>query len=182
MNTLKLEAKNSAEAAILAYLVANASDALAAKINAEERAEAEAQARRDRANRARARREKLREARQIEAAIAKVRKQLERVEKIRGPFSVYLPATEADLRHEGKRLHHCVGQYGNAIARGTSVIVFVRTPDAPTKPFVTVEFSPEENEITQCYARNNTKPDQPVLDFVYGALQTKIRRLYKKAS
>ena len=34
MNTLKLEAKNSAEAAILAYLVANASDALAAKINA----------------------------------------------------------------------------------------------------------------------------------------------------
>ena len=34
MNTLKLESKNTAEARILEYLTANASDALAAKINA----------------------------------------------------------------------------------------------------------------------------------------------------
>lgn len=122
-------------------------------------------------------------ARKINAAIAGVRKQLEKVEKTKGPFSVYLPTSEADLRTEAKGMGtSCVWSYGNNIARGRSVVVFVRMPDAPDKPFVTVDYSPADREIVQCYATSNTKPDQPVLDFVYGKLQKTLNRLHKKAS
>lgn len=148
----------------------------------------ELQDRKDAEDRAARRRraEKLeakREADAIAKAIAAVRVQLAKVEKTKGPFGVYLPDSEADLRAEAKGMgSSCVWSYGNRIARGTSVVVFVRMPDAPDKPFVTVDFDPATREISQCYATNNTKPAQPVLDFVYGKLQAQLRRHHKPAT
>ena len=33
-------------------------------------------------------------------------------------------------------------------------------------PFVTIEYSLKKKQVLQCYAYNNTKPDEKVLNFV----------------
>lgn len=151
--------------------------------DAENRAEAAKRAEADRKANAARRREQKREAEAVADAIRRVSEQLAKVEKMRGPFTVYMPDCEGDLRNEARGMGcSCVGSYGNKIARGESVVVFIRQPDQPVKPFVTVDFDPKTREINQCYATDNTKPDQPVLDFVYGPLVAQLRRLHKKAS
>lgn len=148
--------------------------------DAEDRARYAEEARRNKADRARERRAEKREAVKIAAAIAGVRERLVKIERLSAPFKVYLPSDEADLRTEAKGMgSSCVWSYGNKIARGESVVLFVRLPDAPAKPFVTVEFKPDTREVSQCYATNNSKPGDDVLAFVHGTLQKQLRKLHK---
>ena len=56
--------------------------------------------------------------------------------------------------------------YDKKMARGESLIFFVRNKEEETTPFVTIEFSPKEKKIVQCYGTNNSTPDDNVLDFV----------------
>ena len=74
----------------------------------------------------------------------------------------------ADLVKEGEILHHCVGRmgYDQKFARGESLIFFVRHKNDLETPFVTLEYSPTQHKVLQCYADNDTKPDDNVLDFV----------------
>lgn len=115
----------------------------------------------------------------IDSAIAKVAATLAKIEKASGPFAVRLPRADADLHKEGKKLGHCVWAYGNRVERGECIIVFVRMPDKPNLPFVTVDFNPADGKVKQCYGAKNQKPPQNVLDFVYGPLQKQLKKLQK---
>ena len=74
----------------------------------------------------------------------------------------------SDLIIEGNVLCHCVGRmnYDQRFVREDSLIFFIRTKDNPTKPFVTVEYSPSQKKILQCYGYNDSTPSVEVLDFV----------------
>lgn len=90
-------------------------------------------------------------------------------------FRVMLPRRSSDLVAEGKRLHNCLGDghYAARIARGESVIAFVRQAERPSIPWVAVEFSPERRQVLQCYAAKKSRPPEPVVQFVH--------RLFRRA-
>ena len=74
----------------------------------------------------------------------------------------------SDLMIEGDTLNHCVGRmnYDQRFVREDSLIFFIRTKENPTTPFVTVEYSPKQKKVLQCYARNNSLPNNEVQDFI----------------
>ena len=75
----------------------------------------------------------------------------------------------SDLIHEGELLHHCVGRmgYDQKFAREESLIFFIRTKEQPDVPFVTVEYSPKQKRVLQCYGDHDSKPDDGVMEFVH---------------
>ena len=74
----------------------------------------------------------------------------------------------SDLTREGELLHHCVGRmgYDQKFAREESLIFFIRTKSHPDVPFVTIEYSPAQKRILQCYGDHDSKPDNSVMEFV----------------
>lgn len=73
-----------------------------------------------------------------------------------------------DLIKEGSILEHCVGRmnYDQKMAKEQSLIFFIRLAENPDKPFVTIEYSLENHKILQCHGKNNSKPDDEVLDYI----------------
>lgn len=55
-----------------------------------------------------------------------------------GDLCVTLPASNADLVHEGDVLRHCVGRYGKSHVAGSAVIFFVRHYRRPERPYYTL--------------------------------------------
>ena len=84
-------------------------------------------------------------------------------------YCVLIANSPADLIREGELLNHCVGRmgYDQRFAKEQSLIFFVRNKNNPQQPFVTVEYSLNNHKILQCYAKNNTKPTEEVLTFIY---------------
>ena len=74
----------------------------------------------------------------------------------------------SDLIHEGELLHHCVGRmgYDQKFAREESLIFFIRTKEQPDVPFVTIEYSPKQKRVLQCYGDHDSKPNDSVMEFV----------------
>ena len=74
----------------------------------------------------------------------------------------------SDLTREGDELHHCVGRmgYDQKFAREESLIFFIRTKEQPDVPFVTIEYSPKQKKVLQCYGDHDSKPDDCVMEFV----------------
>ncbi len=73
-----------------------------------------------------------------------------------------------DLVVEGKKLNHCVGRMGYDIKmiNEETLIFFIRLKYKPNTPLVTVEYSPSQQKILQCYAYHDTKPNDDILNFV----------------
>ena len=63
------------------------------------------------------------------------------------------PADAGELILEGKALNHCVGRYVSDMAKGNTVILFLRRETEPDKPFYTLEW--KEGRVIQCRTRNN---------------------------
>jgi len=104
-------------------------------------------------------------AKRVDREIAAVAAKFARLEKGRSAFRITLPRKAADLIREGERMRNCLGSYSHRIARGDSIVAFVRRARRPGATFVAVEYSPSKNEILQCYAAKNQKPPKPVIDF-----------------
>lgn len=102
-----------------------------------------------------------------------------KLEKLRGKLCVVVPKCEAEFENEEKHLHNCLfkNHYAHKMARGESIVVFVRLSETPTVPFVAVEYSPDEQKIMQCYGAKNSKPPADVLKFV----ETRLLKAAKKA-
>ena len=83
-------------------------------------------------------------------------------------FAIVIAKSPAELVKEGDALHHCVGRmgYDQKFAREESLIFFVRNKDQLETPFVTLEYSPKQHKVLQCYADKDSKPSDTVLDFV----------------
>lgn len=43
---------------------------------------------------------------------------------------------------------------------------YIRTKEAPNTPLVTVEYSPSRKKILQCYGKNDSTPNDNILEFV----------------
>ena len=98
----------------------------------------------------------------------KVAKKYIGLENTKNDFVIIIAKSPADLIKEGEILHHCVGRmgYDQKFAREETLIFFVRNKDAIETPFVTLEYSLKNHKILQCYADNDTKPTEQVLEFV----------------
>lgn len=58
-----------------------------------------------------------------------------------------------ELIKEGQALHHCVGGYAEKMARGETMIFFVRDAEKKTKPYFTLEY--KDGAVVQCRTLNN---------------------------
>ena len=104
--------------------------------------------------------------------------QYAKLERIRAGFRILIPRRTKDLIIEGKRLHNCLGDghYAAKMARGETLLAFVRRAQKPSESFVAVEWSPDQKRVLQCYGSRNEKPPKPVLDFVTRAFKALKRR------
>jgi hypothetical protein len=93
-----------------------------------------------------------------------------------------IAASPADLIREGDLLSHCVGKmnYGSKMAREETLIFFVRDVLTPDIPFVTVEYSPKQKRVLQCYGYDSKKPDEKVLHYVHKVWQPYANKTLKK--
>lgn len=83
-------------------------------------------------------------------------------------FVAVIARSPTDLIREGEVLHHCVGRmnYDQRMIREESLIFFIRNAGNPDVPFVTVEYSPKNKKVLQCYGESDTKPNESVLTYV----------------
>ena len=77
-------------------------------------------------------------------------------------------------------MHNCIGGYGERIAARRSVCFFIRAV-ANDKPVADVEV--RDGRVVQCYAKGNTRPEQPVIelaDVVAGLVKTSLKKAERK--
>ncbi len=72
-------------------------------------------------------------------------------------YAILLPSTSQEIVEEGAKQSHCVGRYCERVARGESVILFVRRKDDIEKSWYTMEIKPDMDklDIVQCRGYNN---------------------------
>lgn len=75
-----------------------------------------------------------------------------------------VPKSGDEIRAEGAALHHCVGGYVERVARGETMILFVRKAKEPDKPYFTMEW--KDNHIVQCRGSHNCGMPPEVEAFV----------------
>ena len=74
--------------------------------------------------------------------------------------------TEEELVDEGAALCHCVGTYGETVARGDSCIFFIRRADAPDKAWYTLQVELKTVKEIQNHGLRNCAPTKEVQEFV----------------
>lgn len=84
-------------------------------------------------------------------------------------YAIFIAKSPAELVKEGNALIHCVGYngYDKKMANEETLIFFVRKVEDLDKPFVTLEYSLKRKQVLQCYAYDNKKPEETVLEFVH---------------
>ncbi len=55
-------------------------------------------------------------------------------------YMIIIPSSTRDIIQEGQNQHNCVGSYVYAVAKGESLVFFIRKKDTPEESFVTAEF------------------------------------------
>ncbi len=75
------------------------------------------------------------------------------LEQTIGNYTFVLPKELQELKAEGKALSHCVGSYADRVARGETVIVFVRQKEKVDNPLYTLEIS--GGKIVQLRGKRN---------------------------
>lgn len=98
--------------------------------------------------------------------------------KARGLMLV-LPKSGTEIREEGRVLHHCVGNYAERVAKGETMILFVRKETAPDTPYFTLEY--RDGKVIQCRGKHNCNMTKDVKAFVK-AFERKIQEESKKTS
>ena len=105
----------------------------------------------------------------LETNFAKVVKKFSRLQNYeQNGYIMVIAKTPAELIIEGQQLHHCAGgqNYRLRMSKAKSLIFFVREIAKPDKPFVTVEYSPQKQQVLQCYGDDDIPPADDVKRFV----------------
>ncbi len=93
---------------------------------------------------------------------------------------VKVPESAEELYLEGKKLHNCLRTYVDKVARGDSLIFFVREIDKPDDAFVAMEYS--HGRIVQCrYDHNIAVTDKKIISFTE-LLATRLREKERRAA
>lgn len=79
-----------------------------------------------------------------------------------GDSIITVPKTADDVIKEGQLLHHCVGRYVDKVAKGKTIVLFLRKKDEINKPYYTIELDPISLDIKQCRGKNNSSMDENV--------------------
>lgn len=82
--------------------------------------------------------------------------------RIKGMF-IRLPKELDELKREGETLHHCVGTYRDKVAKGDTMIFFIRLEAEPERPFFTLEWN---GRVVQCRGFRNCDMTPEVKAFV----------------
>lgn len=80
-----------------------------------------------------------------------------------GGLFIRLPDTLDELKKEGETLHHCVATYAGRVAKGETMIFFIRKEAEPEKPYFTLEW---KGRVIQCRGRNNCDMTPEVRAFI----------------
>lgn len=72
-------------------------------------------------------------------------------------FGLFVPATQEDLLKEGRVLRHCVGAYDYRIAKGETIILFLRKLSDKETPLYTIEWCDETNRVLQAKGKGNVE-------------------------
>lgn len=75
-----------------------------------------------------------------------------------------VPQNAEEIKAEGAALHHCVGTYVEQVARGQTMILFIRKATEPDKPYYTLEW--KNNRVVQCRGSHNKDMTSEVKGFV----------------
>lgn len=76
---------------------------------------------------------------------------------------IRLPNELDELKREGETLHHCVGTYRDRVAKGDTMIFFIRLEADPDRPFYTLEW---KGRVIQCRGFKNCDMTPEVKAFV----------------
>lgn len=79
------------------------------------------------------------------------------LEQTIGNYTFVLPKELQELKAEGKALSHCVGSYADRVARGETVILFVRQKEKVDNPLYTLEI--KNGKIVQLRGMRNRDAD-----------------------
>lgn len=66
---------------------------------------------------------------------------------------IAIPGSSHDIIDEGQQMHNCVGSYITTVARGDTVVFFIRKKEEPQTSFVTAEY--RQGGLRQIYYKNN---------------------------
>lgn len=91
--------------------------------------------------------------------------------KARGLMAI-LPKNGDEIKAEGRALHHCVGNYVERVAKGETMILFVRKENEPDTPYFTLEY--KDGKVAQCRGKQNCSMTKDVKAFVE-AFERKMR-------
>lgn len=101
--------------------------------------------------------------RQIRKALADAAGLPAMLMKVKG-LSIVVPKNGDEIKEEGRALHHCVGTYVERVARGETMILFVRKESELSVPYFTLEY--KNGKVIQCRGRNNCGMPANVKAFV----------------
>lgn len=96
------------------------------------------------------------EARIFNEMMAKAREQMQEDDPARMEYSglfIRPPYRLEELKQEGEVLHHCVATYTERVAKGETMIFFIRKIEAPDMPYFTLEW--KHGRIIQCRGMRN---------------------------
>lgn len=98
--------------------------------------------------------------------------------RIRGKgLILVVPQSGDEIRKEGEALHHCVGTYVERVAKGETMILFIRQEEKPDEPYFTLEY--RGGKVIQCRGKNNCNMNTNVNAFVK-VFEKKMQSLYEK--
>lgn len=101
------------------------------------------------------------ETKELDNNVKKILKQYLKLKFEDDKYFVVIPKSANDIRKEGKENANCVGGYVRRVARGDSIICFIRHKNEPDKSFYTVEVNPIDFKIVQCRGyHNNPTPEE----------------------
>ena len=92
-------------------------------------------------------------------------KELEKYTFENDTLIIFPPKSEAELRREGKSLHHCVSSYAEKHASGDTAILFIRHKDAVEESYFTLELDEKNISVRQNRGKNNCDRTDEVVIF-----------------
>lgn len=78
-------------------------------------------------------------------------------------FMIVVPESPSDLVYEGTHNHNCVGTYVGKVAKGETLILFIRRVEDPGTPYYTMEY--QNGELIQCRGDHNVSAKGDVQAF-----------------
>lgn len=116
---------------------------------------------------------------EIDDAIKSTAEKYKKYLKSYGNLTMLFPQSTNDFINEGEELHHCVGRmsYNQKMAKGESLIIFIRQKENIEKPFLTLELEPNKKKILQFYGDHDTLPPKEIREIIDNKWLKYIKRL-----